>query len=97
MMSVIELLLETLAALNNTELNYFKLLICELYPHSSHSGIMSMLSMTELQDTVFLMVQVYGQQSVEMTREVLEEMKRTDLLPMLSDNSKSKTIKSKAF
>ncbi|XP_026226738.1 uncharacterized protein LOC113169502 isoform X2 [Anabas testudineus] len=90
MMSVIELLLETLAALNNTELNYFKLLICELYPHSSHSGIMSMLSMTELQDTVFLMVQVYGQQSVEMTREVLEEMKRTDLLPMLSDNSKKK-------
>ncbi|XP_042072527.1 uncharacterized protein LOC102294575 [Haplochromis burtoni] len=42
---------------------------------------------TDLQDTVFLMVQTYGQQSVEKTMEVLKEMKRTDLAQRLSDCS----------
>ena len=50
-------------------------------------------------DIVNQMVHTHGQQSVELTREVLTDMKRTDLLQMLSKPSsglKGKTEKTKS-
>ena len=38
-------------------------------------------------DLVELMVEIWGQQSVEMTREVLKKMNRADLVHSLSDTS----------
>ncbi|XP_030604841.1 uncharacterized protein LOC115793839 isoform X1 [Archocentrus centrarchus] len=90
MESVIELLLETLAALNDQELREFKQVLCEIHHHryKYDSGFPLMLHMrADLQDTVFVMVQIYGQQSVEKTMEHLKEMKRTDLAQRLSDCS----------
>ncbi|XP_049439410.1 uncharacterized protein LOC125893026 isoform X2 [Epinephelus fuscoguttatus] len=86
--SVIELLLETLAGLSDGELEMFKLFLdrSDLRRHypDIHFGL---LRTADMQDTVFLMVLTYGQQSVEMTKEVLKEMKRTDLVQRLSDSS----------
>ncbi|XP_030606346.1 uncharacterized protein LOC115794827 isoform X2 [Archocentrus centrarchus] len=90
MESVIELLLETLAALNDQELREFTQVLFEIHHHRNKydSGFPLMLyMMADLQDTVFVMVQTYGQQSVEKTMEVLKEMKRTDLAQRLSDCS----------
>ncbi|XP_030605459.1 uncharacterized protein LOC115794223 [Archocentrus centrarchus] len=90
MESVIELLLETLAALNDQELREFKQVLFEIHHHRNkyYSDFTWMLFMrTDLQDTVFVMVQTYGQQSVEKTMEGLKKMKRTDLAQRLSDCS----------
>ncbi|CAI5661639.1 unnamed protein product [Oreochromis niloticus] len=88
MESVIELLLETLDALNYRELEEFKLTITKIR-HDKYDSQFSLIRYIRggLQDTVFLMVQTYGQQSVEKTMEVLKEMKRTDLAQRLSDCS----------
>ncbi|CAI5661640.1 unnamed protein product [Oreochromis niloticus] len=88
MESVIELLLETLDALNYRELEEFKLTITKIR-HDKYYSVLSLMlyRWTDLQDTVFLVVLTYGQQSVEKTMEVLKEMKRTDLAQRLSDCS----------
>lgn len=98
MESVIELLLEALDGLNEPELSEFSQTLRQIH-HKYYSDFSLMPYMrTNLQHTVFLMVQTYGQQSVEKTMEVLKEMKRTDLAQRLSDCSslpRSKTTKSK--
>ncbi|XP_076746413.1 uncharacterized protein LOC112431633 isoform X4 [Maylandia zebra] len=85
MESVIELLLETLDGLNEPELHEFNWSLRQI--HRKYYSVLSLMRYmrTDLQDTVFLMVQTYGQQSVEKTMEVLKEMKRTDLAQRLSD------------
>ncbi|XP_042073389.1 uncharacterized protein LOC121813602 isoform X3 [Haplochromis burtoni] len=99
MESVIELLLETLDGLNDRELSEFNNNLLQIHHDKYYSDFSWMpYKWTDLQDTVFLMVQTYGQQSVEKTMEVLKEMKRTDLAQRLSDCSslpRSKTTKSK--
>ncbi|CAI5661638.1 unnamed protein product [Oreochromis niloticus] len=88
MESVIELLLETHVALDDRELHEFKLNLRQIHLHKYESDLSWMWYMrTDLQDTVFLMVLTYGQQSVETTMEVLKEMERTDLAQRLSDCS----------
>ncbi|XP_078027625.1 uncharacterized protein LOC117265280 [Epinephelus lanceolatus] len=84
MTSVIELLLETLAGLSDGELREFKTVLSQ----TDLSGMpFILLEIEDMQDTVFLMVQIDGQQSVETTKEVLKKMKRTDLVQILSDSS----------
>nr|XP_024656062.1 uncharacterized protein LOC112431632 [Maylandia zebra] len=88
MESVIELLLETLDGLNERELHEFNKNLRQIHLHKYYSVFSWMpYKWRNLQDTVFLMVQTYGQQSVEKTMEVLKEMKRTDLAQRLSDCS----------
>ncbi|XP_039475828.1 uncharacterized protein LOC116331569 [Oreochromis aureus] len=88
MESVIELLLETLDGLNEQELEKFNWTLRQIHLHKYDSDFTWVwYMMSDLQDTVFLMVQTYGQQSVEVTMEVLKEMKRTDLAQRLSDCS----------
>ncbi|XP_075962761.1 uncharacterized protein LOC142965619 isoform X2 [Anarhichas minor] len=89
MASVIELLLETLAGLSDEELKKFKyVLFSKTHFHRRSSDIQLMLSeVTDKQEMVFLMVLIYGQQSVNKTKEVLKKMNRTDLVQMLSHSS----------
>ena len=90
MTSVIELLLETLKHLSGRNFEEFK----EDLPRSinfrtRHSvfQLKQLMETADMQDTVFLMVQHYGHKSVKMTKEVLQKMKRTDLVQRLSDSS----------
>ncbi|XP_018555614.1 uncharacterized protein LOC108899589 isoform X1 [Lates calcarifer] len=87
--SVIELLVETLSDLSNRELKDFKqVLLSQIDCYKRYSDVTwRMLRMTDLQDTVFLIVQTYSQQSVEKTKEVLKRMRRNDLVQRLSDSS----------
>nr|XP_033495582.1 uncharacterized protein LOC117265281 isoform X2 [Epinephelus lanceolatus] len=90
MTSVIELLLETLASLSDRKLSKFRDILLSQTDFDrcvSHIPLI-LLEIEDRQVTVFLMVQTYGQQSVETTKEVLEKMKRTDLVQRLSDSSK---------
>ncbi|XP_063341100.1 uncharacterized protein LOC134635628 [Pelmatolapia mariae] len=90
MESVIELLLETLDGLNEVELRKFNWTLEQILDHDDCDGMnLSLLLylMSGLLNTVFLMVLTYGQQSVEKTMEVLEEIRRTDLAQRLSDCS----------
>ena len=106
--SVIELLLETLKDLSEAELKMFRWNLRPVH-HKGHSFFrvrqqkakyirFDLLDKADMQGTVCLMVQYCGQQSVEMTKESLKKMKRTDLVQRLSDSSsrpKSKTIKTR--
>ncbi|XP_049901706.1 uncharacterized protein LOC126391181 isoform X6 [Epinephelus moara] len=86
--SVIKQLLETLAGMGDKELEKFKKVLSQVHQHEHFSDIQRRLrNTTDVQDTVFLMVQIDGQQSVETTKEVLKKMKRTDLVQKLSDSS----------
>ncbi|XP_049424567.1 uncharacterized protein LOC125883944 [Epinephelus fuscoguttatus] len=87
MTSVIELLLETLADLRDVELR--ELWVFQRFLRQIHSSdIQRRLLMTaDMQDTVFFMVLIDGQQSVKTTRKVLEKMERTDPVQTLSDSS----------
>ncbi|XP_067456888.1 A-kinase anchor protein 9-like [Thunnus thynnus] len=89
MTSVIELLLETLAGLSNRELEDFKkLLLRQSYLYKPYLEISWMLPMmTDMRDTVFIMVQTFGQQSVKKTKDILNKMNRRDLVQRLSDSS----------
>ncbi|XP_039475988.1 uncharacterized protein LOC120442785 [Oreochromis aureus] len=87
MESVIELLLETLDALNYRELSEFNKNLRQIHRKYDSDFSLTPYRGTNLQHTVFLMVQTYGQQSVEKTMEVLKKMKRTDLAQRLSDCS----------
>ena len=108
MESVIELLLKALKDFTKAELKTFKSTLRPGY-QQGHSSVRSMqqkakyipfdlLDKADMQGTVCLMVQYCGQQSVEMTKESLKKMKRTDLVQRLSDSSsrpKSKRIKTR--
>ncbi|XP_026172632.1 uncharacterized protein LOC113136227 [Mastacembelus armatus] len=88
MVSVIELLLETLAGLRDEELKEFMMFLRHIHHQKPNSDILwRLLTMSDVQDTVFLLVQTYDQQSVEKTKEILEKMKRRDLLEKLSLSS----------
>ena len=108
MESVIELLLETLKDLSEAELKMFKWNLHPIYAHAASSVEsvqqetkcipFDLLNIADMQGTMCLMVQYCGQQSVERAKEILKEMKRTDLVQRLSDSSsrpKSKTIKTR--
>ncbi|XP_045902062.1 uncharacterized protein LOC123969011 isoform X2 [Micropterus dolomieu] len=88
MASVIELLLETLADLSDREFQRFKDFLLQTSFHRHFLDItQKLLVMRDRQDTVFLLVQRYGEQSVEKTNKVLKRVKRTDLVQRLSDSS----------
>ncbi|XP_067456887.1 uncharacterized protein [Thunnus thynnus] len=89
MTSVIELLLETLAGLSKRELEDFKkVLLKHLKLTRPRVDINSwLIKTTDMQDTVLIIVQVYGQQSMEMMKKVLKDMNRPDLVQRLSDSS----------
>lgn len=97
--SIIELLLETLPDLSNQELNHFRKCLLQFSFQNPYSKFQSkILCKTKLQDTVFSMVQIGGQiWSLEKTKEVLEEMKRTDLVQRLSVKSSEYKGKDKNY
>ncbi|XP_031169288.2 uncharacterized protein LOC116060051 [Sander lucioperca] len=89
MSAVKELLLETLRGLSSEELETFKwLLKFTIFqrgvPNTSWRELQLPVGADKLVD---VMLEIIGQQSVEMTREVLMEMKRTDLVQKLSETS----------
>ncbi|XP_053182843.1 uncharacterized protein LOC128366186 [Scomber japonicus] len=86
MTSVIELLLETLAGLSEGELEKFKqVLWSQSYICESYLEISQLVA--DMQDTVFCMADIFGQKSLEKTKEILIQLNRTDLVQRLSDNS----------
>ncbi|KAK9514206.1 hypothetical protein VZT92_027688 [Zoarces viviparus] len=89
MASVLELLLETMAALSDEELEMFKGVLWSQTDFSRRSTDIPLLlsEVTDKQDMVLLMVLIDGQQSVNNTKEVLKKMNRTDLVQRLSHSS----------
>ncbi|XP_039661994.1 NACHT, LRR and PYD domains-containing protein 1 homolog isoform X2 [Perca fluviatilis] len=89
MRAVKELLLETLSGLSSEELEKFKwLLQFRFFQRGVLKYSSRQLQWTDGADElVDGMLENYDQQSVEVTREVLMEMKRTDLVQMLSETS----------
>ncbi|XP_073341134.1 uncharacterized protein [Pagrus major] len=97
MQSVAALLLETLKDLSDAEFKRFKgHLTSALEPgiysasrliQQAAADIPMLLAIADMQDTVCLMVHNYGQKSLNTTKEILEEMERTDLVRRLSDSS----------
>ncbi|XP_026041567.1 apoptosis-associated speck-like protein containing a CARD isoform X2 [Astatotilapia calliptera] len=86
MESLIQLLSETLGNLSDSELMDLKKGLKRKY----NSAVpWRLLKVADPQDTVFLMLQAYGQQSVKKTM----EMKMTDLTQQLSDSSSEPTRK----
>lgn len=90
----IKLLLETMKKLSFKQRTEFKVVL------SKADGRFSNNQLTEqthnMQDLVFLMVQTYGQQSVEETKEILEKIRMDDLVQELSfDCSRSTSKKRK--
>ncbi|XP_070767890.1 uncharacterized protein [Enoplosus armatus] len=89
MMAVKELLLETLKDLNSEEMKNFKLLLQFMFFQKG----LPLISWTRMLKTswpetlVSMMVEICGQQSVEVTREVFMDMNRTDLVQRLSETS----------
>uniref|UniRef100_A0A3B3WQM1 FIIND domain-containing protein n=1 Tax=Poecilia mexicana TaxID=48701 RepID=A0A3B3WQM1_9TELE len=80
MESVIELLLETVGDLSEEEQMFFITLLGQ----SQRDVADRLLAVKELLPAVLVMVQMFGQRSVQMTRQVLKRMRRTDLLPDIS-------------
>lgn len=88
MTSLQEKLLETLEDLSYGELEQFNWLLQHKQMKEGLPRIpRHQLEMADKGETVELMVEIYGQQSVEVTREVLKKMSRTDLAQKLSDIS----------
>ncbi|XP_059181749.1 uncharacterized protein LOC131960527 isoform X2 [Centropristis striata] len=88
MTSIMERLLETIEVLNYGELQQFK----RLLQHTDMETNVSKVSRYQLEtaergEVAELMVDAYGQQSVEVTREVLEKMNRRDLVQRFSEIS----------
>ncbi|XP_030250078.1 uncharacterized protein LOC115567528 isoform X3 [Sparus aurata] len=86
MASVTELLLETLKYLSDTELEEFIEVLHEIHFHR-HFNIPLWFVGRDRQQTVFTLMLAHGRQSVEMIKDILEKMKRTDLVQRLSDSS----------
>ncbi|XP_070823060.1 uncharacterized protein [Chaetodon trifascialis] len=86
MVSVIELLLETLKDLSVGM--FMDVLLSQPYLHRRLLiGPVIPLHTSDIKHTVLSMVLIFGQQSVEMTTKVLKQMRRTDLVKRLSDSS----------
>ncbi|XP_023140378.2 uncharacterized protein LOC111578031 isoform X2 [Amphiprion ocellaris] len=93
MTSIPEKLKETLEYLNDAELNHFKWILQKTVRQRGLPRILSsrMERAEDRADVVELMVAMYNEQSVDMTREVFRKMNRTDLvqkLPEISSASK---------
>ncbi|XP_038566685.1 NACHT, LRR and PYD domains-containing protein 1 homolog isoform X2 [Micropterus salmoides] len=81
-------LFETLEDLSFGELQQFKCLLQHKHVNEGLPRIpRHQIEMADRFEIVELMVEIYGQQSVEVTREVLKKMSRTDLVQKLSDIS----------
>ncbi|XP_073340777.1 NACHT, LRR and PYD domains-containing protein 1a allele 5-like [Pagrus major] len=80
--------METLNDLSDMELKKFKNILQSIVSQKNLPDISWALSFAaDTADIVNQMVQTYGQQSVELTREVFMDMKRTDLVQRLSKPS----------
>lgn len=78
----------------------FKMILQLIASQKDLQDIFRILRHAELEETVNLMVQTYGRQCVELTREVFTDMKRPDLvqkLAMPSSELKGKTKKKKTM
>lgn len=98
MAAVKQLILETLNDLSDEEFEQFKAFLPLIVYQKDLPDIFWMLRQSaDRADTVDVMVQTYGQQSLEVTREVLEKMKmnRTYLVQWLSKSSSGETKKTK--
>ncbi|XP_047454215.1 uncharacterized protein LOC125016083 [Mugil cephalus] len=91
MVSVTELLLETLADLTDIQLRDFHHHLSVIHRLRYDYRFSLMQHYTDLQDTVFTLVQSFGQQSVEVTMEVLQKMEMNDLMKRLIDSSSGPT------
>ncbi|XP_029359458.1 uncharacterized protein LOC115044524 isoform X2 [Echeneis naucrates] len=91
----ITLLLETIADLNDKELRVFVMHFKNhVQHHKRHSYIRwSHLMRVDLLDIVFLMVQIFGHDCVEITKGIVKMMSRTDLVLKLMDTSVGATKK----
>ena len=88
MAAVKEMLLETLNDLSYQELKIFKQVLDLTVSQKYLPSISMMLSDTaDNTDVVDLMLQIYGQQSVEEMKKVFKQMNRSDLVQRLSDTS----------
>ncbi|XP_041648410.1 uncharacterized protein LOC121513011 isoform X2 [Cheilinus undulatus] len=87
MENVIKLLLETLEDLSDQELKYFnKFLDNQINFNTPYQDIpWLLLETTDCQNTVFLMVLTYNQQSLKTATEILKNMKRRDLMQRMSN------------
>ncbi|XP_037642068.1 uncharacterized protein LOC119497756 isoform X2 [Sebastes umbrosus] len=82
------LLLETLKHLSYEEIWKFNEFLQSIVSQKNLPDISLMFSFTsDRAETVDQLVQTYGQQSVELTREVLQKMNKTDLMQRLSKPS----------
>ncbi|XP_074508912.1 uncharacterized protein LOC141778512 isoform X2 [Sebastes fasciatus] len=93
--SLKEMLLETMEELRYRELEHFKQL---LQYTEKKKGLLRIsrqrMKMADRGEIVELMVETYGQQSVEVTTEVLMKMNRRDLVQKLSEiSSRSRVIR----
>ncbi|XP_056235668.1 NACHT, LRR and PYD domains-containing protein 1 homolog [Seriola aureovittata] len=88
MTSVKEKLLETLEDLSYGEINEFKFVLQSPETTSGHPIIPKrQMKMAQRVDLVELMMQTYGERSVEVTNEVLKKINRSDLVQRLSEIS----------
>ncbi|XP_031723415.1 uncharacterized protein LOC116394455 [Anarrhichthys ocellatus] len=79
--AVKQLLLETLNDLDHSELKKFQEFLQLIVSQKNLPDISYMLRRTaDSEETVDLMMQLYAHQSVDLTREVVEKMNRTDLM-----------------
>lgn len=83
-MTVKEKLLATLEDLHYEEFGRFKFL---LQQSKATMMLAQRVDVVELMELIELMVQTYGERSVEVTREILKEMRRSDLELRLSETS----------
>lgn len=97
MVSVTELLLETLACLSDKEFQKFKRALTPICPERRDLDIIRMLLwIADKWYIVLVMVWSYSQKSVEMITSALLQIERSDLAEKLSQSSsgyKSKTTK----
>ncbi|XP_027868359.1 uncharacterized protein LOC114141757 [Xiphophorus couchianus] len=88
MAAVKELLLETLMDLNHSDLGSFKIFLnFESFQNKFPQISWSDLRKSNCKNVVDLLMSTYGQQCLEVTRQVLTDMNRTDLLEKLPEKS----------
>ncbi|KAM4581059.1 uncharacterized protein PAE49_005728 [Odontesthes bonariensis] len=91
--SDMELLLAALSRLREAELQSFREILQGQLGRLYSDIPQRLLATADRQDAVFLLVEAYGQRSVEMTTSVLEKMQRADLVEKLRFRSLSKGVK----
>ncbi|KAM7421387.1 hypothetical protein PAMA_015494 [Pampus argenteus] len=82
--TMIELLLETLADMSGWMLESFKQVLQKYFTRWQFDFLGRLLKITNKQDTVLIIAQIYGQQSVKVTKKILKDMNRLDLVRRLS-------------